>query len=396
MNHCTRFWAACGLLIAATSAIWAAQPSENLLPKTTVGFLAVTNMDRFDEHWRKTQMGQLFDDPVMDQFRKDNRKRMQEHWAATRERYGLTLEDLRTVSGGEVAIAMIEPNPGEAATAVVADTTGHSQQAKAVVAKATATMLQQGAKQSSCDVEGVHVAIFEFPPSKENQLPQDASGQSSAPAAAAAAPDRTVYAVTGNLLIASDNVAVTSGILGRLAHGPKGSLAEVPGFAMVMKRCAADAGSPAKHQVRWFVYPLGYAEAARAATPPEKRRRGKTLLEVIRNQGFGAIQGVGGFVDLAVDNYQVVHRTAIYAPQPYTNSMKMLVLPNGGDFTPEPWAPRHRHLHHVLRRRRQRLRQLRTLVRRVVRRGREGRLEGRSWKGWKRTSTGRTSTSAKN
>ena len=153
-NHCTRSWAACGLLIAATSATWAAQPSEKLLPKTTVGFLAVTNVDRFDEHWHKTQMGQLFNDPVMDQFRKDNRKRMQEHWAATRERYGLTLEDLRTVSGGEVAIAMIEPNPGEAATAVVADTTGHSQQAKAVVAKATATMLQQGAKQSRATWRG--------------------------------------------------------------------------------------------------------------------------------------------------------------------------------------------------------------------------------------------------
>ena len=74
--------------------------------------------------------------------------------------------------------------------------------------------------------------------------------------------------------------------------------------------------------------------------PRSKRRRGKTIVEVIRNQGFGAIQGVGGFVDLAVDSFQLVHRTAIYAPPPYKNSMKMLVLPNGADFTPEPWVPR--------------------------------------------------------
>ena len=171
-NHCTWFWTACGLLIAAASAAWAGQPSETLLPKTTVGFFAVTNIDRFDEHWRKTQMGQLLRRPVMEQFRKDNRKRIQEHWASTHERYGLTLEDLRTVSGGEVAIALIEPIPGKAASAVVADTTGHGQQTKAVLAKATATMLQQGAKESHRDVEGVNVAIFEFPPSKESQLPR--------------------------------------------------------------------------------------------------------------------------------------------------------------------------------------------------------------------------------
>ena len=96
-----------------------------------------------------------FNDRVMEQFRKDNRKRAQEHWASLRQRYGLTIEDLRTVTGGEVAIAMIEPAPGKAATAVVADTTGHSEQVKAVLAKATATMLQQGATQSSGEVEGV-------------------------------------------------------------------------------------------------------------------------------------------------------------------------------------------------------------------------------------------------
>ena len=59
---------------------------------------------------------------------------------------------------------------------------------------------------------------------------------------------------------------------------------------------------------------MGYAEAARAATPTEKRHRGKTIVEVIRHQGFGGIKGVGGFVDFAADGCQLVHRTAVYAP----------------------------------------------------------------------------------
>ena len=45
---------------------------------------------------------------------------------------------------------------------------------------------------------------------------------------------------------------------------------------------------------------------------------------------------MGGFVDFSADGYQVLHRTAVYAPPPYTNSMKMLAFPTADDFTPHP------------------------------------------------------------
>ena len=38
--------------------------------------------------------------------------------------------------------------------------------------------------------------------------------------------------------------------------------------------------------MRWFLQPVGYAEAARASTPEYKRRKGKTVLEVMRRKGF--------------------------------------------------------------------------------------------------------------
>ena len=80
-----------------------------------------------------------------------------------------------------------------------------------------------------------------------------------------------------------------------------------------MERCKKDYGD-ATPQMRWFIHPLGYAEAARAATPDAKRRKGKSILEVMRNQGLGAVLGIGGFVDFSSEGYELVHRTAIYAP----------------------------------------------------------------------------------
>ncbi len=105
-----------------------------------------------------------------------------------------------------------------------------------------------------------------------------------------------------------------------------------------MQRCKKDYGD-AVPQIRWWLHPLGYAEAARASTPEGKRRKGKSILEVLRNQGVGAVEGIGGLVDFASEGLEIVHRTAIYAPPPYKKAMKMAVLPNRTDFMPQPWAP---------------------------------------------------------
>ena len=119
---------------------------------------------------------------------------------------------------------------------------------------------------------------------------------------------------------------------------------------MVMNRCAADAPAHVP-SIRWYIYPLGYAEATRAATPPEKRRKGKTIIEIMRNQGYSAFNGVGGYVDVSADGYQIVHRTAVFAPPPYKESMKMFVFPQRQRLhSAIVGRPRCGHLLHGLRR----------------------------------------------
>ena len=244
---------------------------EYLLPGATVGFLALTNFDQLDKQWKKTQVGQLFDSKPMAAFRKDLRQQMRDRWANLHDRLGLTLEDLGDVSGGEVGfglINLVRQKEVVAATAVVADVTGHMKQAKAMLAKMTAHMAKQGAKRSTLLIGGREVVVFDLPPSTEDQLPKGQDGKTAIPTAPVPA-EFVVYTLAGNLLIAADDLETVRGILGRLAGGPKGSLAEVAGFRSVMERCAKDAGKPTTHQVRWFIYPLGYAEAARAATPKD-------------------------------------------------------------------------------------------------------------------------------
>jgi hypothetical protein len=326
-----------GLLLGVgASAAQAGRLSEELLPDTTTGFVAVSSVEELSNHWRKTQIGQLMADPVMQPFAKDLRRQFENRWSGVHERLGLTLDDLRGVPGGEVGVGLIlEPAPDKTAAdtaslAIVVDITGHVPQATALLEKISKNLAQQGAKRSEIKLPECPVAVVRF-----DNLPKPKDDPQAEPAAA-------FYFLSDNLLVASDSLGVIEGILARLAGGQSNSLATVPAFKAVIARCARDNGNLTP-QIRWFIDPLGYVAVMRAATPEKHRRKGKSVLELLRNQGFGAIRGVGGYVDFHVtEEYQLVHRSAVYAPRrdKYEKSMKMLDFPNGPEFAPQRWVPR--------------------------------------------------------
>ena len=294
------------LVVMGGTAAWAATSrlSETLLPDTTEGFIAISNVDVLSEHWNKTQLGHLMAQPVMQPASKDIRRQLDERWSNIHERLGLSLDDLKGVPGGDVGLGLIAPGPGKSALAIVADVTGKLPQANEVLRKVTVTQSQRGAKRSEIRVEGCPDSVIRFnlPEPEEEKEARQSTLRGSEKSEAAKAEGKTVaaapagrqafYCLTGNLLATTDNFEVLKGILARAGGNQNGSLADRKGFQMVMRRCKKDGGE-AQPQIRWFICPLGYAEAARAATPADRRRKGKSVLEVLRNQGVGAVKGVG-------------------------------------------------------------------------------------------------------
>ncbi len=370
-----RFWTSvsccvgCLLLAAVEGAsAQAIGRSETLLPNTTQGFFAISNIDTLKEHWNATQLGHLMADPVMEPFTKDIHRQFEARWSSVHERLGLTLDDMKGVPGGDAAIGLImipalemgnKKTEGKSALAIVIDVTGKLPQAQEMLEKVTAAQLKQGAKRSEVTLKGCPDPVIRFDlPEREEEKEAGkstlrGSAKSEAEKKAAAdkaatggrvpqevAPRQAFYCLTGNLVAVADDFEIIKGILGRALGQPQGdSLASHKPFQIVMQRCQTDyhEGAP---QARWYIHPVGYAEAARASTPESQRRKGRSILEVMKHQGVEAILGVGGFVDFSAEGYELVHRTAVYAPPPYQKAMKMLVLPNAEDFAPQPWVPR--------------------------------------------------------
>jgi len=318
----------------------AAPPMDRLLPKTTVGFISVTNAVHLREQWNTTQLGKLMTEPAMKPFEEDLRAQLQSQWSGLADRLGIHLDDMRGVGTGEASLALLRLSPRgkdvQPATSLLLDISGNLPQAQVLLAKARAGLKARGAKEAIQMIGGISVYVYDVPLPQNRQVAAAQGG-----AAVAAATDQTIYFLTDSLFGACDNLTVVQDILARLAGGnPAGSLSQVAGYRAVMKRCAADAPQHVP-DIRWFIYPVGYAEATRAATPVEKRRQGKTVLvTIMNNQGYTAFQGVGGYLDVSANGYQIIHRTAVFAPPPYSESMKMFVFPNGKDFTPQAWVSR--------------------------------------------------------
>ena len=324
-------------IVTLAAGAWAAPASETLLPATTKGFISTQDVDEVRTRFKATQLGELVNDPVMKPFIDDLKTQIGAKLEKAGKRMGLKWADMEGVYGGEVALALVQPDPKDKAshaTVLIVDITGKADKAAALLAKVDANQKANRAVRSALKARGVEMVVYTQPL-----------------AAGAKVPERAYYLIKDEVLVATDHQQVATEIAGRFAGGATDSLATHPGFQAVMKR-NADAAAGAKQQIRWFGEPFGYVEVSRAMQGG-RRKRGNDILRILKDQGFTAIQGLGGYVFFNTGTEEVLHRTYIHAPavdprndgirakDKYKLAMRMLDFPNAaapGDLEPQKWA----------------------------------------------------------
>jgi hypothetical protein len=322
------------LLARGVESVAAVPPSENLMPNNTKGFFAVPSVDQFKEAWNKTQLGQLLNDPLMQPFVESFKEQLRDKWLQTHRKLGLTWQDLDGVPTGEVGLGLVQVSEKEAATVLTADVTGHPEQTQALIAKMHKNLTAQKAVQSRRNVMGTFITVYDTP--KLGDIPAR----------------QMAYFVRddekggGTLFAAADSAKVLEGILARALETRSDGLGNVPAFAAITKRCKAAAGDLAPH-ARWFIEPFGYVNAMRINNGYyDQDHKNKTdMLKIFEKEGFDAVEGVGGFVNFMFEKYEMLHRTYVFAPgnkngERFKLSMRMMKLPNGGEFGPPDWVPR--------------------------------------------------------
>jgi len=343
--------------------------------------VSVPNVELLSQHWNQTQFGKLMQDPVMQPFVEDLKQQVQNKLSQTSIRLGVSWDDLKGVASGELAIALLQPwdrsieqprieaageeaaakakaagkkpdaiaaaraaavtkaredldaqRRQQAAVVLLVDVTGRLEAAQELLGKITQNQLEKGATRSELELHGTRVSVFTFP-KKEGQTTQR----------------QAFYGIHQDQLIATDRQDVLSSLLVRFDQPGTGLLQEFPPFVATMNSTRTAMGQTQAH-IRWFLEPFGYTEVSRAYNGGRKRR-GTDMLRVLSNQGFTAIQGLGGQIALKTDRHDIRHHTLIYAPavarEPgdasstkYNLAARMLDFPNTEHLTPQPWIPR--------------------------------------------------------
>jgi hypothetical protein len=311
-------------------ALSAAVPSDTVMSSATRGFLSVADFKTTQEHWNATQLGQLVKDESMKPFIDDLKQQIERKMSGTRQKLGLTIEDLREVAAGEIGIGLVEQEKTRAALAVTVDVTGKGEAVKALLAKIDQEMTKRRATRANENSGDTALTIYKIPPQTKEDIARTA-----------------VFFVQQDLLCASDSRAEAEEMLHRIGGQGGQRLTDVKPYQITMQRCAAEA-KEMKPEARWYVEPFGYARATRSLLSGEAlAKRGKDYVSILENQGFDAIQGIGGYLNLSVDgSYELLHRTSVYAPpipgeaNKYKLAMQILNFPNAQDLKPEPWTPR--------------------------------------------------------
>jgi len=313
------------MVLVSLTALKAGPPSESLFPDSTKGWIAAPNVDDLQKAYELLQLGEFLGSESMQPVRDDLTRQLDERLGA---RLGLKWADLDGVVGGEVAVGILKPdakNPNSHALALVVDVAGKKAAADALVATATKTFAARKARRTTKKAGEAELTIFTLPP-KEPDKPADVA----------------VYCIHKDTLIVSDHEAVTAGMAGRIGVAAKDALGGLEAFGKIAAKVDSGKGT----HVRWFLEPLGYAEASRAARGG-KKERGLDPIKVLRKEGFSAVQGAGGSMQLHAGDHELVHRTYVYAPplkdakkgEKYRSSANMLDFPNGANLDVQSWVP---------------------------------------------------------
>jgi len=308
--------AAVALSMFCSSSV-AAAPADRLLPDNTVGYVSVVDAPTLRTAWEKTPLHALLSEPIMEPFATKLRGQIDDRWASSHHRLGLTVDDLEGLATGELCFAVVPDSSGKATYLLLVDVSGKEEEALEALKKVSEEFIAQGGTKSQQELDGTTITSFKFPQQGDRGTLE------------------AVQFLKGGLLGVSTSIAVLTDVANHLDGTRANALSKVDEYLKVDARCRTGADGVEPH-VRWYLKPIPFAEALRAAS---ERQPQHDVLKLVKNQGFGAIRAVGGQLNFGQEPYTFLHRTAVYAPKGWDKAMRMLDFPGGEEFSPLPWIP---------------------------------------------------------
>lgn len=307
------------------------RPGWSILPDSTQGIVAVDDLPELLERWTRTSLAELQHDEAMRPFLETQREAIERELADAGLQAGLRFADLRDSVSGELVLAWMRFDDRQRpySIAMLADTRGREAQRDAMLAKVDRALRQRDAAVTSVQLRGEQATLYTMP-KRRGQL----------------VVERLLVATPDGRVIITDRPETMEMLIAAAREGIEDGLAEAADYRGVfgeLQNPPGDGSAGPPPALRWFARPIGMAMIARDAAGVDRGRQ-VDVLRLLRNQGFDAIQSAGGQIQIATDNYDLLHRAFVLAPptapgpERYTKAARMLQFPNGPMGDPPGWA----------------------------------------------------------
>ena len=282
--------------------------SAELLPPNTTGWVSVPDVRALKKAIENTQLGAMMRDPNVKPFIEDLTKQVRGYLDKQNIRFGLTLEDIEKVQSGEICLAGVlrksaglgEDGVTDHAIVLLVDVGASRQEAAELLEQIGEELTARGATEEKIDLNGIECSKWAF------KKPQGLRQKQFA-----------YHALVGDWLIATDNEGTFRDIVNRVEEPSEDRtvLAKTEAFAAIQAKCNFEKEGYSTH-LRWFIEPFGYVQLAQAIADAQNSGEGKrnNIAKKFKEEGFSAIQGLGGSVAVATNDHEVVHRSFIFAP----------------------------------------------------------------------------------
>ncbi len=289
--------------------------SEDLLPATTKAWFSVPDNDALKESFKQTQFGLMAKDPALKPFIDSLDEQLKSFVEKQNLKFGIRVEDLEPIRTGEICFAGILPGGikdqpdkvarGAHGLVLLVNIEGAEDKVEDLMKNISADLEKRNAKRDPIKpMNGINVTKWIFPSGEGKRLRKS---------------EEAFHTTAGGWLLASDNEIIFREVLDRLVKAKQlqkaGTLGTSESFKTVMANTKIGGKQP---HVRWYLEPFGYIELARAIDAEKdeiKQKKSNDWAPTLKQQGFGAVQGIGGKVGFATGYHEVIHQSFIYAPR---------------------------------------------------------------------------------
>ncbi|TWT89514.1 membrane or secreted protein [Neorhodopirellula pilleata] len=303
------------------------------LPADAAGVVRVPDVPTLRQAWQKTTLYSVRENEAMQPLLDASFGPQGVLWSQVGDRVGIRGKDLIEIGTGELVVAWLpfeNDRRQPSAVCLIAETKGKEAAAAAVLDRIDRDLKENGSTRRDVIQDGQEIRIYQ-PKTRPGQLKIE----------------QVVIASDGDRIVAADRDSVVIEILkaitndGRTAALADDELYQTVRTKVEQRTAIEQPGS----EVEWFVRPLAMGRIIRDVAKVDRGNKVK-ILNLLENQGFDAIQAMGGTVVVSQGEFDLLHRGYIHAPpvtaEPdrYRLAARMLQFPNGDLYQMPGWIPK--------------------------------------------------------